>query len=58
MEAKITQVHQKHKPLLSETDVSDSFTKKVKEKNQQLKNLLKTNLELLKLNDINSMLLF
>lgn len=36
----------------------ESLKKKVKDKNLQLKNLLKTNLELLKNNDINSMLLF
>jgi len=36
----------------------ESLKKKVKEKNLQLKNLLKTNLELLKNNDINTMLLF
>ncbi|WP_296146853.1 hypothetical protein [uncultured Flavobacterium sp.] len=36
----------------------ESLKKKVKDKNLQLKNLLKTNLELLKSNDINSMLLF
>ncbi|RRJ89251.1 hypothetical protein [Flavobacterium macacae] len=36
----------------------ESIKKKVKDKNLQLKNLLKTNLELLKSNDINSMLLF
>ena len=36
----------------------ESLKKKVKDKNLQLKNLLKTNLELLKSNDINTMLLF
>jgi len=36
----------------------ESLKKKVKDKNLQLKNLLKTNLELLKNNDINTMLLF
>jgi len=36
----------------------ESLKKKVKDRNLQLKNLLKTNLELLKSNDINSMLLF
>lgn len=36
----------------------ETLKKKVKDKNLQLKNLLKTNLELLKSNDINSMLLF
>lgn len=36
----------------------ESLKKKVKAKNLQLKNLLKTNLELLKSNDINTMLLF
>lgn len=36
----------------------ETLKKKMKDKNLQLKNLLKTNLELLKSNDINSMLLF
>jgi len=36
----------------------ESLKQKVKDKNLQLKNLLKTNLELLKNNDINTMLLF
>lgn len=36
----------------------ETLKKKMKDKNLQLKNLLKTNLELLKNNDINSMLLF
>jgi len=36
----------------------ESLKRKVKDKNLQLKNLLKTNLELLKNNDINTMLLF
>ena len=36
----------------------ESLKIKVKAKNLQLKNLLKTNLELLKSNDINTMLLF
>jgi len=36
----------------------ESLKKKVQDKNLQLKNLLKTNLELLKSNDINTMLLF
>jgi len=36
----------------------ESLKRKVKDRNLQLKNLLKTNLELLKSNDINTMLLF
>lgn len=48
------------KPTFSEELLSkkESLKKKVKDKNLQLKNLLKTNLELLKSNDINTMLLF
>jgi hypothetical protein len=48
------------KPTFTEELLSkkESLKKKVKDKNLQLKNLLKTNLELLKSNDINTMLLF
>lgn len=48
------------KPSFAEELISkkESLKKKVQDKNLQLKNLLKTNLELLKSNDINTMLLF
>lgn len=63
METKITsgngEDHRNPKSLAEEIfSKKESLKKKVKEKNLQLKNLLKTNLELLKSNDINTMLLF
>ncbi len=63
MEKKITseKVEANHTPKsLAEELYSkkESLKIKVKAKNLQLKNLLKTNLELLKSNDINTMLLF
>lgn len=63
METKITsgngEDYRTQKSLVEELfSKKESLKKKVKEKNLQLKNLLKTNLELLKSNDINTMLLF
>lgn len=63
METKITfeigETNRTPKTLAEELFIKkESLKKKVKDKNLQLKNLLKTNLELLKSNDINTMLLF
>ncbi len=46
------------KPIFTEELISkkEELKKRMKDKNLQLKNLLKTNLELLKSNDINMML--
>ena len=62
MEAKITFGTEERgrfqKPTLTEELISkkEELKKRMKDKNLQLKNLLKTNLELLKSNDINMML--
>jgi len=63
METKITfgtgEIDRTPKSLAEELfSKKESLKRKVKYKNLQLKNLLKTNLELLKSNDINTMLLF
>ncbi len=58
MNAKTTHQSQAVNSFQAKEENLSGFTEKVKKKNRQLKNLLKTNLELLKLNDINTLLLF
>ncbi|NBL64144.1 hypothetical protein GV828_02895 [Flavobacterium sp. NST-5] len=58
MNAKTTHQSQAITSFQEKKENNSGFTEKVKKKNRQLKNLLKTNLELLKLNDINTLLLF